>query len=109
MNTNWSLLKKSYHLLSDEELLRKGGEPEALLQRGLRLCIGIGTHLNEAEGLKLVGEAAKAGHPVGIAGCYFFGQDVESDYATAVMYYRQAADRGHPVGAFAHALHTLAR
>jgi TPR repeat protein len=86
-----------YHQLALREL-DKLNDAEALFERGKRLRLGIGIIQNEEAGWKLIIEAAKLGHPLALALCFYVGQGTAKNLNRAVELYRASAEREHPAG-----------
>ncbi len=92
------LERHGYHELSEEQLRLKD-DPEALLERGIRLRYGVGVHVDAGDSRKLIMSSAKLGHPVALALCFNFGMKVtEADKQRAVELLQGSASRGHAAG-----------
>ena len=89
------LERHGYHELSEEQLRLKD-DPQALLDRGIRIRLGIGVRKNGVSGWELILSSAKLGHPVALAFC--FRSAMEKNVQCAVELLRDSASRGHAVG-----------
>jgi TPR repeat protein len=92
-----SLEKKGYHELSEEQLRLKD-DPQALLDLGIRLLVGIGVRRDEVRGRGLVISSAKFGHPVALASCFRYGDGTKRNMQRAIELFRDSASRGDATG-----------
>jgi hypothetical protein len=86
-----------YHELSEEQLRLKD-DPEALLERGIRLWQGIGVREDADSGWEAIISSAKLGHPVALALCFRSGRGTEKNQRRAIELLRDSASRGHAAG-----------
>jgi hypothetical protein len=70
------LERHGYHELSEEQLRLKD-DPEALLDRGIRLKHGIGARMDEGSGWETIMLSAKLG-PVALALCFLYAKGTEN-------------------------------
>jgi TPR repeat protein len=100
LTPNPSLLNGTFHRLQIPKLraLAEENNPEALRELGFRLRYGVGIAIDEERGWNMTIAAAKAGHPLALASCYYNGKGVAQDYAKAVELYKLSAELEHPGG-----------
>ena len=91
------LERHGYHELSEEQLRLKD-DPQALLERGIRLWHAIGVRKDEVSGWELIVSSAKLGHPVALALCFLHGYGAEENVQRAVELLSDSSSRGHAVG-----------
>ncbi len=91
------LERHGYHELSEEQL-RPKDDPEALLERGIRLRHGIGIRKDEDSGWEAIMSSAKLGHPVALALCFLHAKGTEQNDQRAIELLRDSESRGHAVG-----------
>ena len=92
-----SLERLGYRRLPFSEL-EKLDDPEALLERGIRLRNGIGVRMNGDSGWEAIISSAKLGHPVALAFCFRKGRGTEKSVQRAIELSRDSASRGHAAG-----------
>ncbi len=86
-----------YHELSEEQLRLKD-DPEALLQRGIRLWLGIAVRVDVDSGWELIITSAKLGHPVALALCFLSGKGTQKNVQHGIELLSDSASRGHAFG-----------
>ncbi len=91
------LERYGYHELSEEQLRLKV-DPEALLERGIRLLHGIGLRKEGDNIWKPIFSSAVLGHPVALALCFRNAKGVDRNAHRAVELLRDSASRGHVPG-----------
>ena len=91
------LERHGYHELSEEQLRLKD-DPEALLERGIRLKDGIGAHKDEGSGWEAIMSSAKLGHPVALALCFRYAKGTEENVQRGIELLRDSASREHASG-----------
>jgi TPR repeat protein len=83
--------------------LAQSNSPDALYERGMDAISGIGTSLNDAQGLDYFRRSSDLGYgPAQIALAYYYetGTVVTSNPSQAVDLYRKAAQQGDPLAAW---------